>query len=262
MKNFLRNKYLVMLFCLFLPIFAIADDQEEIKDILSNIEIIGIAEFSDSKSVLIKSKETGLSRFYDIDDEINGLFIENVKMNAIVFLYNDKSYTYNYNNKYEITNLQKEKKEKSYSYKSLKKKIKKSKKLFKSPLKFINPMSRASFRSGFGFRKHPMGGGTRFHRGVDISAPSGSPVYAAADGKVSFAGRNGGYGKCIRISHKNSYKTFYAHLSKILVKSGEYIEQGDVIGYEGNTGQSTGPHLHFEIMKGRVPVDPTKYIDF
>ena len=122
------------------------------------------------------------------------------------------------------------------------------------------PIDGARLSSGFGMRRHPILGYSRMHRGVDFAAPKGTPIYAAGDGVVERAGRNGGYGKYIRLRHNGSYKTAYAHLSGYAkgVKRGRRVRQGQIIGYVGSTGQSTGPHLHYEVMVNGKQVNPRK----
>ena len=114
--------------------------------------------------------------------------------------------------------------------------------------------------SKYGYRPHPVTGRYRHHEGIDFRAATGTRVYASKAGRVIFAGRKGGYGKIVGIEHENDFTTWYGHLSRIRVKVGQTINQGRVIGLSGNTGISTGPHLHFEIRyKGRSE-KPTKYI--
>ncbi len=114
--------------------------------------------------------------------------------------------------------------------------------------------------SKYGYRPHPVTGLYRMHDGVDFRAATGTPVYASRAGKVIFAGRKGGYGKVVGIEHGDDFTTWYGHLSRIRVKSGQWVSQGKVIGLSGNTGISTGPHLHFEIRyKGRSE-KPTQYL--
>jgi murein DD-endopeptidase MepM/ murein hydrolase activator NlpD len=125
--------------------------------------------------------------------------------------------------------------------------------------RFLWPV-RGRLSSGYGFRKHPMGGGRFFHHGIDIAAPRGRSVMASQGGRVISAGWNGNYGKIILLKHRKGYSTAYAHLSKILVKKGEYVTKGQVIGRLGNTGRSTGPHLHFEIRKNRRSQNPLKFL--
>ena len=110
--------------------------------------------------------------------------------------------------------------------------------------------------SGFGMRFHPILGHARFHRGIDVGAPAGSPITAAADGRVASAGWHGGYGQQVAIAHADGVRTTYSHMSRIAAHAGELVRRGQVIGYVGSTGLSTGPHLHFEAYKGGRPVDP------
>ena len=113
----------------------------------------------------------------------------------------------------------------------------------------------------FGTRVHPVTGQVRFHQGTDLAAPEGTPVVAAFSGRVEIAGWLGGYGLIVVISHGDTHETRYAHLSEVLVKPGQEIKQGNVIGLVGSTGMATGPHLHFEIWQkmreGLVAIDPT-----
>ncbi len=113
--------------------------------------------------------------------------------------------------------------------------------------------------SGFGWRTHPVFGYRHYHTGVDIAMYYG-PVKAALSGTVTSTGSRGAYGKLVIIRHNNKFKTLYAHMSQIYVKKGTKIKRGQVIGISGNTGRSTGPHLHFEILKNGRPVNPRKYI--
>lgn len=129
----------------------------------------------------------------------------------------------------------------------------------------IQPISNKSlkrFASGYGMRVHPIYKVRRMHTGVDFSAPTGTPVFAAGDGVISKIQRsrsNHGYGNYIDIDHGHNYKTKYAHLSKVLVKKGQKIKRGQVIGKVGNTGGSVAPHLHYEVeYKGRK-VNPVNY---
>jgi len=112
--------------------------------------------------------------------------------------------------------------------------------------------------SGFGYRRISSGG-SKFHSGVDIYAPSGSPVYAAEIGQVIKAGYDGGYGYCILIYHGGNFATFYAHLSGFTISNGQFVQKGQVIGYVGTTGFTTGPHLHFEVRIKGAPTNPLSY---
>jgi len=128
-----------------------------------------------------------------------------------------------------------------------------------SATKFLmkTPINGARISSNFGKRKHPISGFTRLHKGTDFAAPTGTPIYAAGNGTVERASRNGGYGNYIKIKHSRGYETAYAHLSKYAkgIKSGKKVKQGDVIGYVGSTGASTGPHLHYEVYVNGKPVN-------
>ena len=114
--------------------------------------------------------------------------------------------------------------------------------------------------SGFAWRSSPFTGKREFHKGLDISAPRGTPVYAPARGAVTFAGRDGSYGLSIRLKHNSSLSTRFAHLNRIAIKSGQEVTRGELIGYVGSTGRSTGPHLHYEVRLNGVPVNPKRYI--
>jgi murein DD-endopeptidase MepM/ murein hydrolase activator NlpD len=110
--------------------------------------------------------------------------------------------------------------------------------------------------SGFGRRVHPISGGLRRHAGIDLAAPAGAPVRATSDGVVSAAGWAGGYGLRIALDHGNAVETRYAHLSQLAVRPGQQVRQGEVIGFVGSTGQSTGPHVHYELRRGGLAIDP------
>ena len=111
--------------------------------------------------------------------------------------------------------------------------------------------------SGFGSRFHPILGYRRMHAGLDLAASYGSPIVAAADGRVTSAGWAGGYGNMVRIAHVDQIQTMYGHMSRIVATAGSFVKQGQVIGYVGSTGLSTGPHLHYEVLKNGRPVNPT-----
>ncbi|MEO0170588.1 MAG: M23 family metallopeptidase [candidate division WOR-3 bacterium] len=121
-----------------------------------------------------------------------------------------------------------------------------------------SPLKSYVITSGFGIRFHPILREYRPHHGVDYAAPYGSPVHTVASGRVVFAGWKGGYGKTVIIKHTNGYQTLYGHLSRIYVKTGQVVEQGDVIGAVGSTGLSTGPHLHFEIRQHGKLMNPLR----
>lgn len=118
------------------------------------------------------------------------------------------------------------------------------------------PINGARMSSGYGKRRHPVLGYTKMHKGVDFAARTGTPIFAAGDGVIEKAGWFSSYGKYVRIRHNSKLKTAYAHMSKIKVKNGARVTQGQVIGYVGTTGRSTGPHLHYEVLSNGVQVNP------
>ena len=120
----------------------------------------------------------------------------------------------------------------------------------RSPLRYYR------ITSGFGIRFHPILKRWRPHHGIDYAAPYGTPVHAVASGRVIFAGWRGGYGRAVVIKHKNGYSTLYGHLSRILVRVGQHVDQGQTIGLVGSTGLSTGPHLHYEVRHYGRRINP------
>ncbi len=122
------------------------------------------------------------------------------------------------------------------------------------------PLSGARLSSGYGMRNHPVLRQRRRHNGVDLAAPTGTPVYATADGLVERADWFSSYGLYISIDHGADLETRYAHMSRLAVAAGEQVKKGDVIGYVGSTGRSTGPHLHYEVRVDGVAVNPIPYM--
>lgn len=114
--------------------------------------------------------------------------------------------------------------------------------------------------SGFGYRRDPKTGGRRMHKGTDLAGALRTPVVAAADGVVTFAGRQSGYGRLIKLRHAKGFETYYAHLSAIRVKVGQRVSRGERIGDMGNSGRSTGVHLHYEVRLNGKPLNPTKFM--
>jgi len=118
-----------------------------------------------------------------------------------------------------------------------------------------------NWTSEFGYRVHPVNGQYKMHTGLDISGTKWTPVHATADGVVSVSGADhGGYGNLVVISHGNGYSTKYGHLNRILVTRGQKVRRFDLIGYMGNTGVATGVHVHYEVVQGKDPVNPEKFI--
>ena len=122
------------------------------------------------------------------------------------------------------------------------------------------PINGARLSSSFGNRKHPILGYTKMHTGTDFAAPMGTPIMASGDGKVMKAGWCGGGGNCVKIKHNNTYQTVYAHMSKFGsgIKRGVRVKQGQIIGYVGSTGLSTGPHLHYEVIENGKKINSQK----
>jgi len=124
----------------------------------------------------------------------------------------------------------------------------------------VDPIPGAPMSSPFGIRFHPVLHYQRLHTGQDISAPTGTPIRAAADGRVLIASVRGGYGNATVIDHGHSLSTLYGHQSQFLVEEGQQVKAGEIIGRVGSTGMSTGPHLHFETRLRGVPIDPTSFV--
>jgi murein DD-endopeptidase MepM/ murein hydrolase activator NlpD len=132
--------------------------------------------------------------------------------------------------------------------------------LGRSAKKFLmrTPINGARLTSGFGNRRHPVLGYTRMHAGVDFGAPIGTPIYAAGDGVIARAGVMGGYGNVVDIAHDGTWSTRYGHLSRFApgLRAGDRVTQGQIIAYSGNTGRSTGPHLHYEVRRNGDAINP------
>lgn len=124
----------------------------------------------------------------------------------------------------------------------------------------INPVEMMNFSSGFGYRHAPTKGASSNHKGVDIPGPIGTPIYATADGTIGRAQWVNGYGKYVEIEHGNEVETRYGHMSALNVVAGQKVKQGDVIGYMGSTGRSTGSHLHYEVRVNGIAVNPMAFL--
>lgn len=136
---------------------------------------------------------------------------------------------------------------------------KSNKKLVKGSGRFAMPL-KARMTSPFGWRRHPIFRKRRFHTGIDLAGPRRSKIRASDSGHVIHSGWYGGYGRVVIVSHGNGFSTLYAHLTKAMVKKGQNVKKGDVIGLEGSTGFATGPHLHFEVRVKGKPKNPLKYV--
>lgn len=131
----------------------------------------------------------------------------------------------------------------------------------KIPPSYIKPLSGGRASSGFGPRKAPTAGASTYHKGQDWATPVGTPIYASCGGTVAKAGWGSGYGYVVYIDHPDGRQTRYAHLSKVLVKAGQSVKQGEKIALSGNTGITSGPHLHFEMLINGKQVNPLNYLD-
>lgn len=125
----------------------------------------------------------------------------------------------------------------------------------------FEPANLKYISSGFGYRRDPFTGHGAMHKGLDFRGPVGAPIFAAAEGRVSFVGRKSGYGKVVEITHGNGLTTRYAHMSKFSAKVGQRVDAGHVIGAIGSTGRSTGPHLHFEVRINGRAVNPRPFLE-
>jgi murein DD-endopeptidase MepM/ murein hydrolase activator NlpD len=124
----------------------------------------------------------------------------------------------------------------------------------------INPVEIMKFSSGFGYRNAPTRGASRNHKGIDIPGPVGTPIYATADGTIGRAQWVSGYGKYVEIEHGNAVQTRYGHLSAMNVVPGQRIRKGDILGYMGSTGRSTGSHLHYEVRIAGEAINPVAFL--
>ncbi len=145
------------------------------------------------------------------------------------------------------------------------KRLKRGQRLFipgEGDVGFIRPLRNKMYiTSRFGYRNHPITGRYRLHEGIDFRAATGTRIYATKTGTVTFAARKGGYGKTVSIQHGGDFSTTYGHLSRIYVSVGDFVRQGQVIGLTGNSGHSTGPHLHFEIRYKGKSENPARHLD-
>lgn len=124
----------------------------------------------------------------------------------------------------------------------------------------LAPVAMTRLSSSYGMREHPVLGGRRAHKGIDLAAPTGTPIRASADGIVEKAEWFGGYGLFVQLDHGGAMETRYGHMSRVAVAEGQQVRKGDVIGYVGSTGRSTGPHLHYEVRVSGEAVNPVPYM--
>ncbi len=154
--------------------------------------------------------------------------------------------------------LDRESKLQAQSYVDIMNKYQNNQKLF-AHIPAIDPVHNGVMSDGFGMRYHPILRIRLMHEGIDLVADVGTSVYATGDGNVSYVGPRGGYGTVVEINHGFGYTTLYGHLSKALVREGQKVKRGQVIALSGDSGLSTGPHLHYEVLKNGIHVDPTAY---
>ncbi|HCK99366.1 MAG TPA: hypothetical protein DHW42_04590 [Candidatus Marinimicrobia bacterium] len=190
-------------------------------------------------------RKLGIGGKYNIhDDEIDKLFTDdNIKISSLV---ND------------LDRLTREIKLERISYEEIYNAVKHRSPQIKSTPS-IRPLNTGFISDGYGYRRDPFSGIRQFHYGIDISAPSGTPVYATADGVVRSTNSSRTYGKIIKIDHGYGYATFYAHLSKMIVKPGDVVKRGQKIAEVGCTGRSTASHLHYEIRQFGINKNPLDY---
>jgi len=124
----------------------------------------------------------------------------------------------------------------------------------------VKPVDDYEISSGFGWREDPFDGTSRFHKGIDLDVPSRTPVKSVMSGEVVFSGWKKGYGNMVIVKHEDGYTSSYGHNSELKVKEGDQVEVGEVIALSGSTGRSTGPHLHFEIRKENIALNPAKFL--
>lgn len=218
--------------------------------IAANPHLKGLS-LNDCESVVIPSKNGALFTFDDYSD-VGRMHSVMGKRNEILGDYKPKLFRIISPDDIRLVFFEKEKPQivnndiqKIYSYK----------------MTFIDPLDTGFFTSMFGDRVNPVfGENTEFHNGVDIATKNGTPIKAVRNGIVFFSGWRDGYGNTIVIQHEDGYATFYAHCSKLLVKTGQWINKGDQIGTVGSTGRSTGSHLHFTMIRHGKLLNPIKYL--
>lgn len=136
------------------------------------------------------------------------------------------------------------------------------KKEFLASIPAIQPVANRNLRkmaSGFGYRLHPIYKTYKLHEGIDFTAPTGTPIYATGNGRVITAGPDRGYGNCVVVSHGFGYQTLYGHMYRIKARVGQQVKRGELIGYVGNTGLSSGSHLHYEVIRNGKKINPINY---
>ncbi len=249
-----------------------------------NLRVVGTAFIQGKVATLLEDSENGIEGFFEEGQEVAGYTIVEISNDGVLLNSSDKDYFIKIFSTERIPLIQNSKlsnplmadddslkvvEEKTEIASSFEYKINTPKKVtaknsiktsYSSASNFILPVN-GYLSSGYGWRQHPMGGGNmEFHKGWDIVAKKGTPVRAASDGIVTMARYYGDLGYAVFLNHKSSYHTRYGHLSKILVKNGQEVKKGDIIGLIGSTGMSTGSHLHFEIHQGKKVMNPKTYL--
>lgn len=235
-----------------------------LKDV--DIQLIGVVLYEGKSTALIRDRAASTEQFYEVGDKLRDYRVSQIKAESVTFERRNVKYLLYLSAPPDLVPPRAQTQvaasgSATPSQKSPKASSAQTSKntQSRSQTRFIVPM-KGKVTSGFGYRTHPMGGGRKFHNGIDIAAPHGTSIKAAAAGKVIFAGTKWSLGNVVTIQHTSGYQTLYGHLSKILVKKGERVKQGQVIGREGSTGISTGPHLHFSILRYGKYLDPARYL--
>lgn len=127
------------------------------------------------------------------------------------------------------------------------------------PIVLASPLPGGRLTSAFGLRKHPILGATMMHEGIDLAAPTGTPIRAAAPGRIVEAGYEAGYGKFVQVRHGERLESLYGHMSRIAATAGQTVSAGEILGFVGSTGLANGPHLHFEVRRDGIAVDPAAW---
>lgn len=214
-------------------------DELENRDNQVYREIFGALPVPDSARILEMEKRKGLKKMQSMDES------------DLIDALQTQIYQLEQRSAYQLT-----------SYATITNLVKNKEKLLLATPS-IQPVSNRNLSrvaSGFGYRIDPVYKDRRLHAGLDFTAPAGTPIYATADGTVSDAGFNtGGYGNRVVIQHGFGYETLYGHMYRIKARIGQRVKRGEVIGYVGSTGKSTGPHLHYEVHRRGTPVDPIYY---
>lgn len=253
------------------------------------LEMVGMTTFMGETSAFIRTQSTELPQRFDVGDQINGYSIVSIQTGYVIFersgvqLWLPLGEREGSEAEADTGSKTGTRKTSGMSHKSAESDLKIKTRNYETASvvrdRGFLPSSPSSSRtrslgptgafvmpiegrvtSQFGYRKRPTGGARRYHRGVDIAAPYGTRIRAAAAGRVTKVTRSWAKGLNIEIEHEGGYMTAYYHLHKSVVSTGDYVASGELIAYEGTSGNSTGPHLHFEIHKNGQPVNPALYI--